>query len=75
MIYDRLNFDKKFKWQKDINFMVAIVFLLKEQTEFGDLVTTGLSTSIESILQAQQAAMIASVSAATAAASSSNGGK
>ncbi|MCM3409243.1 DUF4003 family protein [Metabacillus litoralis] len=74
LIYDQLNSDKKFKWQKDINFMVAIVFLLKEKTEFGDLVTTGMITSIESILQAQQAAMIASVSAATAASSSSSGG-
>ncbi len=68
-----LNSDKRFRWQKDINFMIAVVFKIMEKTEFEGVATTGLNTSIEAIIQAQQAAIIASISAYTASTSSIGG--
>ncbi|MGM0877398.1 MAG: DUF4003 family protein [Bacillota bacterium] len=72
-VYHQLTNDKLFKWQKDMNFMLSVLFLMIEKTEMNDVVTAGLNTSIEAIIQAQQAVMVASVSA-VAATSSSHGG-
>lgn len=72
-LLQNLNTDKQFKWKKDINFMTAVVLIIKEKIDLGDIAITGLNTSIEAIIQAQQAAMVASISANTA--STSGGGE
>ena len=73
MINEDLNRDKLFKWNKEINFMMSALFLMSSMTAMGDAARTGLNISIEALIQAQQAAMTASITAATVAASSSNG--
>ncbi|MFK9090862.1 DUF4003 family protein [Bacillus salipaludis] len=73
VINEELNRDKLFKWNKEINFMMSVLFLMSSMTVMGDAARTGLTISIEALIQAQQAAMTASITAATVAASSSNG--
>jgi hypothetical protein len=68
---ERLNSEKEFKWQKDLNFMLAVHLVMSEITEDATLSNTGMMTTLEIIMQAQQAAMIASMGA-VAAASASN---
>lgn len=70
---ERLNSEKDFKWQKDINLMLAVHLFMSEITEDPTISNTGMMTTIEIIMQAQQAAMIASMAAISAASSSSNG--
>ncbi|WP_047980935.1 DUF4003 family protein [Ornithinibacillus contaminans] len=72
-IYESLNQEKEFKWQKDMNFMLAASFFVHDELEHDGLAETSLTTILEAILQAQQAVMIATITAATAASSSSNG--
>lgn len=67
-----LDSDKLFKWQKDMNFIMAVNFIMSDKLENSSLLETGIFTTIEAIIQAQQAAMIAAISASAAA--SSNGG-
>ncbi|MFD2446457.1 DUF4003 family protein [Bacillus sp. CGMCC 1.16607] len=69
---ENLNNDKLFKWSKDINFMLSILFLLNQKTSLVNTAQTGLNVSIETLIQAQQAAMTASIAAATAASISSS---
>lgn len=71
-VTERLNAEKDFKWQKDINFMLAAQLFISELTEDTSVPTTGLMTTLEIIMQAQQAAMIASMAAVTAATASNN---
>ncbi|WP_404332414.1 DUF4003 family protein [Mesobacillus maritimus] len=73
-IYDDLNNDRLFKWNKDINFMLSVLFLMSDKALLTDAATTGLNTTIEVLLQAQQAAMTASITAAAAANNSNSGG-
>jgi hypothetical protein len=73
-IYDKLNNDRLFKWNKDVNFMLSVLFLMADKALLTDAATTGLNTTIEVLLQAQQAAMTASITAAVAANNSNNGG-
>lgn len=63
---NRLNMEKDFKWQEDINFMFAVHLLLSEITGDASVSSTGMMTTIEIIMQAQQAAMIASMAAIAA---------
>ncbi len=70
-IYEHLNNDKLFRWNKDINFMLSVLFLMNDKT-LTDTAITGLNTTIEILIQAQQAAMTASMTAAAAASSSSS---
>ncbi|RSK47434.1 DUF4003 family protein [Bacillus canaveralius] len=72
-MYENLNNDKLFRWNKDVNFMLSVLFLMSQKTLLADAARTGLNTTIEILIQAQQAAMTASITAATAAASSSSG--
>ncbi|WP_110113354.1 DUF4003 family protein [Bacillus sp. CGMCC 1.16541] len=65
-----LNNEKAFKWYKDINFMMATSFVLSEKIDDPSLVETKMYTIMETIIQAQQAAMIATITAASAASSS-----
>ncbi|WP_390216956.1 DUF4003 family protein [Halobacillus seohaensis] len=70
-LYYRFNTEKQFRWKKDINFIIATNFIVRDKVENTSLITTGIQTTIETIIQAQQAAMIAGV---TAAATASNSG-
>jgi len=70
---ERLNSEKDFKWQKDINFMFAVHLLMSEVTEDTTFSDTGMMTTIEIIMQAQQAAMIASIAAVTASSAATSG--
>jgi hypothetical protein len=69
-ILESLNSDKLFKWQKDINFMMAVTLHLSDQMEKSSLLHTNLSTTIEALIQAQQAASVAAIAGAAAATSS-----
>ncbi|MCD8510344.1 MAG: DUF4003 domain-containing protein [Bacillus sp. (in: Bacteria)] len=72
-VNERLNGEKLFRWHKDMNFMMAINFVVKDKVEDKRLVSTGIQTTIETIMQAQQAAMVAAMAgAATVATSSGN---
>lgn len=73
-IWEQLNKEKLFKWKKDINFMMAVNFVISDKIDHSSLLQTNLSTTIETLIQAQQAASIAAISGA-AVASSSNGGE
>jgi len=64
-LYDRLNSDKLFRWHKDMNFMLAISFIVKNKVEDASLLSNNLQTTMETILQAQQAAMIAVLASAS----------
>ncbi|WP_339213068.1 DUF4003 family protein [Ornithinibacillus sp. FSL M8-0202] len=72
-LYEELNSEKEFKWYKDINLILAASFFMNEKIDKNGLAETSLNTILEAILQAQQAVMIATVTA-TAAASSNNSG-
>ncbi|MFZ4453092.1 DUF4003 family protein [Salibacterium aidingense] len=72
-MYEQLKGIKHFKWNKDMNVLIAGSFFVSEKLEHAGLAETSLYTSLESILQAQQAAMIASITAAGAAASANSG--
>ncbi|MDL4843056.1 DUF4003 family protein [Aquibacillus rhizosphaerae] len=64
---DQLNQDKTFKWHKEINFMMAVNLVISEKLTNNELLETGLYTTIETIIQAQQATMIAGVAAVSVA--------
>ncbi len=72
VIAERLNSEKDFKWDKDLNFMFAVNLLISEKMEDPTVSNTGMMTTIEVILQAQQAAMVASMTAVSAAAATSS---
>ncbi|WLR54660.1 DUF4003 family protein [Mesobacillus subterraneus] len=72
-ISEQLNAEKFFKWKKDINFMMAVNFVISDKVEHSSLLQTNLSTTIETLIQAQQAASIAAISGAAVAASSNGG--
>lgn len=72
-VWEQLNAEKPFKWKKDINFMMAVTFVINDKIENSSLLQANLSTTIETLIQAQQAASIAAISGAAAAASSSGG--
>ncbi|WP_096272835.1 DUF4003 family protein [Paucisalibacillus globulus] len=71
-MYEELIQQKEFKWQKDMNVMIAASIFVNEKIGNSQLAEASLSTILEAILQAQQAVMIATIAAATA--SSSNNG-
>ena len=73
-VYEELISISRFKWYKDHCFMIAVKLVIQKEMEEDRLLDVGLSTTAESILQAQQAAMIATMTAATAAANASNNG-
>lgn len=70
-IFEDLNHEKLFRWNKDINFMLSVLFLMNEKTLLTEAGTASLNATIETLIQAQQAAMTASITAATIAANSS----
>lgn len=72
-IVDQLNAEKLFKWHKDMNFIMAVNFIMSDKITDSNLIETGIYTTMEAIIQAQQAAMLAAVAGASAAASSGGG--
>ncbi|PAV31432.1 hypothetical protein CIL05_01900 [Virgibacillus profundi] len=73
-MYEQLNEEKHFKWQKDLNVTMAVSFYVNEKSEHSGLADASIRTTLEMILQAQQAVMISTIAATTAAANSNNGG-
>jgi hypothetical protein len=69
-IHDILN--SEIRWQKDMNFMMAVTLHLSGQIANSSILQTNLSTTIEVLIQAQQSASVAAIAGATAA---SNGGE
>lgn len=74
-VVHELNSEKGFKWYKDLNFIMAGHFVMSEKTRNSSLLETGIYTTLETLIQAQQAAMIAVVAGTTAAVDSSGGGE
>ncbi|AJD90028.1 hypothetical protein JMA_07110 [Jeotgalibacillus malaysiensis] len=70
--YDELVSIKGFKWHKDLCFMTAVRFVLQKKVQENNVLDVGLASTIESILQAQQAAVLAAMSAGAAASASSS---
>ena len=64
---------KTFKWYKDIAFSTAVQFEMKDIIETQDVSAVTFSTSLEMLMQAQQAAMMVSINAAIISSSASNG--
>ncbi|WP_431799023.1 DUF4003 family protein [Halobacillus andaensis] len=71
-IKNDLDRSKHFKWQKDINTKTAVNLTVSEKLKNSSVVETGLFTTMEAIMQAQQAAMMAGMIGAAAAANASN---
>ena len=71
-IYEQLNKEKHFKWQKDMNLIMAINFYVSGRLNNSKLSETSIYTTMETIIQAQQAVMYATIASTTAAAASSN---
>jgi Protein of unknown function (DUF4003) len=67
-IQDTLN--SEIRWQKDMNFMMAVTLHLSGQIENSSFLQTNLSTTIEVLIQAQQSASVAAIAGATAASNS-----
>jgi hypothetical protein len=70
-IHTHLNKNKLFKWNKEINLIFAVNFVMSEKIENSTLLGTNMYTIIESIIQAQQAVMIATITSATVVSNSS----
>ncbi|WP_425449034.1 DUF4003 family protein [Dethiothermospora halolimnae] len=68
----KLNNQKGFKYMKDINLMVSTGVVVKSKIKDKEIIETGLSTTIETIIQAQNAAMIGAIAASSAAATASS---
>jgi Protein of unknown function (DUF4003) len=62
-VWEELNLSKAFKWHKDINLMMAVNMLISDKLENNAVMHVSLSTAIETLIQAQQATMIATVAA------------
>lgn len=69
----RLEKTKSFKWYKDLAFTTAVQFEMKDIIETQEVSAVAFSTSLEMLMQAQQAAMYSSINAAVIASNSSNG--
>ncbi|PLT27992.1 DUF4003 family protein [Peribacillus deserti] len=69
-----LNSKKVFKWYKEENFMFAVHLTVSKKLQHTHVSEIGISTAIETIIQAQQAAMTAAVVGASAAAASAGAG-
>ncbi|MDT9027090.1 DUF4003 family protein [Rossellomorea yichunensis] len=61
-VWEELNSEKHFKWHKDLNLMMAVNLLISDKIENSTVMQASLSTAIETLIQAQQATMIATIS-------------
>lgn len=73
-MFNELNNEKSFRWQKDMNLITAVSFYVNEKITNKSLAATTIQTTLESILQAQQAVMIATIVSTTAATNAANNG-
>ncbi|MTI66966.1 MAG: DUF4003 domain-containing protein [Firmicutes bacterium] len=64
----RLNSDKRFKYMKTINLIISTSLVTKNKVKDKNLIETGLSTTIETIIQAQNAALIGAMVASSSTA-------
>lgn len=69
---EKLQGDKLFRWHTDVNILIAIQLFVSQKGTESQTANTGLQTMIEVLIQAQQAAMIATITASSAAASASS---
>ncbi|NTU27306.1 DUF4003 domain-containing protein [Bacillus tequilensis] len=72
-ITQELNQEKRFKWQKEMNFKIAVSLYLSERMEKNLLIESGLYTAIETAIQAQHASATAVIIGSTAADHSHDG--
>ncbi|MFG6117732.1 MULTISPECIES: DUF4003 family protein [Thalassobacillus] len=72
---DALDQEASFRWQKEMNVKVAVNILVSHKLREANTIQTGLFTTLETILQAQQAATLAGITATTAASASNSGGQ
>ncbi|RWZ52173.1 DUF4003 domain-containing protein [Halobacillus fulvus] len=63
-VKDSLDREKHLKWHKDVNYKLAVQLVLSEELA---MMETGLFTSMEVVMQAQQVALMAGVAGAAAA--------
>jgi hypothetical protein len=70
---DRLHSEKFFKSYKDVNITMAVNFFMSDKIEDSRLLETEIYTALETLIQAQQAAFIATLAAASAVSSSGGG--
>ncbi len=68
---ETLNRKKTFKWHKDINGLLAVNFVARQKVTENTLPQTGFYTTMETIIQAQQTAMMAAMISSAAVVSSS----
>ncbi|RJS61236.1 DUF4003 family protein [Bacillus sp. PK3_68] len=71
ILAETLNQEKLFKWYRDMGLLIAGQIVVREKISEDQAAFTSFAVSIEAVLQAQQAAMIAVMSAGAAAAASS----
>ncbi|WP_010097631.1 DUF4003 family protein [Ornithinibacillus scapharcae] len=71
--YEDLNSQGDFKWQKDMNIILASNFFLMDKLTHEGLAETSLYTILETVLQAQQAVMAAAVYSGDGGASGDGG--
>ncbi|WP_159430962.1 DUF4003 family protein [Bacillus massilinigeriensis] len=71
---ESLNTQSHFRWHKDMNLLMAANLLVSERIDNASLLETGMYTTIDTIIQAQQASTIAVMASAAAASSSSSDG-
>ncbi|MCP2035974.1 uncharacterized protein (DUF2461 family) [Planomicrobium sp. HSC-17F08] len=69
----QLENSKLFRWYKDVAFSTAVQFGMKDIIETREISDVTFSTSLEMLMQAQQAAMMTSINAAVISSSANNG--
>ncbi len=70
-IQGELNQAKWFKWQKDMNTIMAVNFVIREKMD-NQMLEAGIYTTMETIIQAQQAAMVAAMAGGVAVTANSS---
>ncbi|EIT86182.1 hypothetical protein A374_06271 [Fictibacillus macauensis ZFHKF-1] len=67
-----MGYSKHFRWSKDINIMMSAQLYLSDHMDDASFLKTGLVASIEAIMQAQQAAVMAAVAVSVSTSSTSS---
>src|SRR5699024_6610889 len=60
-MYEHLNRIKHSKWQKDRTIMMAASFFVSQKLESSSMAQASLHTTVEALIQAQQAVMVAAM--------------
>lgn len=72
-MYQQLMGEKHFKWEKDMNVTMAVSFYVNDKVDHSSLTDASIRTTLEMVLQAQQAVLVPTITATTVAANSNNG--